>query len=370
MKITFAFPVPSLSGGCRVVAIYAQALAHMGHEVTIVCPLYKYGGIVNSVKRLVKGAISPRARLASSHFADLDGIRIIQLPIEKLTYPHLYPAADVLVATWWKTVEWINGFPEDRGKKCYFVQHYEMHEEQPSARVRETYRTRYPKIVIAEWLSRVMNEKYHDDGAVLVPNAVDPGEFYRPLGSEAEKYTLCSMYSESRFKGLDITMTAFLEARKTFPKAKLILFGGKPLRDGYTLPEGVEFELSPSKERLRQIYSSSRAYIFSSRSEGFGLPILEALACGCPVVATRAGCAPEYIKNGINGYLNDIDDVTGQENAINRIFQKDEMAWLHMSNEAQRAVADLNWQNSAIKFERALRSIATLNESGDVASFS
>lgn len=50
---------------------------------------------------------------------------------------------------------------------------------------------------------------------------------------------------------------------------------------------------SVSPVRLREIYSSAYALIFPSDCEGFGLPVLEAMACGCPVVASNRGSLPE-----------------------------------------------------------------------------
>ncbi|TLM75621.1 glycosyltransferase family 4 protein [Microbulbifer harenosus] len=354
MKVTFAFPVPSLCGGCRVVAIYAQALANNGHEVTIVCPSHKNGGVAATLKRLMKGDIFLRDHLAHSHFSNLAGVNIIQLPPAKMSSPSFYPRADVLVATWWKTVEWIAGFPEEKGKKCYFVQHHEVHDEQPRERVELTYKTPYPKIVIAEWLSKVMAEQYDDHRTHLVPNAVDHTLFFREEDTTAAEFTVCSMYSETRFKGVDITLSAFSRVRERIPQAHMIMFGAEPLRDGRTLPEGVEFVLAPSRAKLRQIYASSRAYVFSSRSEGFGLPILEALACGCPVVATDAGCAPEYIRNGVNGYINEVDDVDGQANSIESILRLESAAWVTMSKAAIDAVANSSWSNSSNTFEKVL----------------
>jgi glycosyltransferase involved in cell wall biosynthesis len=52
----------------------------------------------------------------------------------------------------------------------------------------------------------------------------------------------------------------------------------------------------------KNVYADCDVWLFASFSEGFGLPIIEAMACRCPVVATRAGCAPDVIKEGVNGY--------------------------------------------------------------------
>jgi glycosyltransferase involved in cell wall biosynthesis len=55
----------------------------------------------------------------------------------------------------------------------------------------------------------------------------------------------------------------------------------------------IEFVREPSDKKLAELYASAKMFVFPSRLEGFGLPGLEAMSVGTPVIAARAGSLPE-----------------------------------------------------------------------------
>jgi glycosyltransferase involved in cell wall biosynthesis len=86
-------------------------------------------------------------------------------------------------------------------------------------------------------------------------------------------------------------LEAFALLRRERPELRLVLTGSGLER----LPKaaGVEVSGHVPREELVRLYQTAAALAFPSLYEGFGLPPLEAMACGCPVAAARAGALPE-----------------------------------------------------------------------------
>ena len=135
------------------------------------------------------------------------------------------------------------------------------------------------------------------------------------------------------------------------PDLRVVAFGEKT--SGVTLPPFVEYEVRPAQPRIAEIYASCDAWLFSSRSEGFGLPILEAMACRTPVVGTAAGVAPDVLPGG-GGRLVDVDDVAAMAAAIVDYCRLDETAWRDLSDRAVATAAGFRWDAATRLFEANL----------------
>jgi alpha-1,3-rhamnosyl/mannosyltransferase len=69
---------------------------------------------------------------------------------------------------------------------------------------------------------------------------------------------------------------------------------------------------------LPALYSGCRAFLYPSLYEGFGLPLLEAMACGAPVMTSNCSCMPEVAGNA--GFLVDPEDVPSISEGIERVL--------------------------------------------------
>lgn len=122
----------------------------------------------------------------------------------------------------------------------------------------------------------------------IVPNGVD--DFFQPDG-ESGDYILFVGTLEPR-KGIQDLAAVWLSLPE--PRPPLVLCGDPGWR--VRLPEGVQVTGWVDRERLRSLYQRARIFVYPSRYEGFGIPPLEAMACGAPVIASRTGAIPEYAE--------------------------------------------------------------------------
>jgi len=346
LKITFVSPPPNLSGGIRVIAKYADLFTEMGHEVTVVARVPPKPTLKAAVKKLIKGGVRERGE---NHYDGLKA-KLTLVETEMPLTDEEIPDGDVVIATWWETAYMVAALSPSKGRKYYFVQHHEVHDPRLSHFSAGSYYLPLKKIAVSNWLISIMRDVYADHDVDLVLNAVDRDLFYAPLRDKQPRPTVCMMYSGKAFKGTDTILEAIRLARQSIPDLHVVVFGTQRPDPRLPLPSGATFHFSPPQASLRDIYASSDLYLFGSRVEGFGLPVLEAMACGCPVVATRAGCAPDFIEPGKSGYVVDVDDPKAMANALVDVLRAGNSPWRAMSLAAFQTVEGYGWKDAAERF--------------------
>ncbi|MCO6045364.1 glycosyltransferase family 4 protein [Aeoliella sp. ICT_H6.2] len=354
MKITFLSPFPNISGGQRVVGIYAQRLAARGHKVEVVCSRPREPSYSRRIKDLLKGQGWKRPQTHYDHL----GIhfRVVNHggPIREEDVAD----ADVIIATWWETAEWLANFDQSKGAKFYLVQHHEVHASLPQDRSRRTYQLPLRKICVSEWLRQVMADEYDDFLAFTVPNAVDCRQFTTAPRSKGDSPTIGFMFGGYGYKGSDIALEAIHLAREECD-FNVHAFGRATLRNESDRRVIDRYWHRPKQSEIPSIYSSCDAWLFSSRVEGFGLPILEAMACRTPVIGTPAGAAPELIGQG-GGILVPQENSPAMADAICRTVAMPAAEWVRMSELAYSTANSYSWEDATDRLEAALQ--ATSND--------
>jgi glycosyltransferase involved in cell wall biosynthesis len=111
-------------------------------------------------------------------------------------------------------------------------------------------------------------------------------------------------------------------------------------------PHGMRYLGYIPESDLAALYSGASAYLLPSMSEGFGLTVLEAMACGTPVIAACAGALPETI--GPAGLLLDPLDIAGWARAISNLL-RDEDCWQDYRQRGLERARQFTWEGTARK---------------------
>ena len=366
MKITFILPAAYMSGGIRVVAIYASALSCMGHNVVLIAPPPKSLNLKAKLKSLLKGHGWPTSHRIKSHLDSVDvDYRILNKwrPIVDSDVPD----ADVVIATWWQTAEQVMNLSDCKGAKVYFIQGYETYSYLPIERCKSTYKMPFHKIVVAKWLLRLMRKDYADQNIDLVLNSIDHSQFFSEVRYMQARPTVGFLYSTSSCKGVDITLKVISNLQKKFNNLRVVSFGSKKPIDNNELGNMIEFYHLPEQNKIREIYSQCDVWITASRIEGFNLTAMEAMACRTPVVSTKAGWPEDAIENKKNGMLVDVDDVEAITAGVENILSLSKDEWSVMSENAYKTVENSSWDASAKFFEQALLNACCRANKGEIA---
>ena len=354
MRVTFVLPDANLGGGTRMIAQHADVLRERGHRVTLLSTPPIRPSFKQKVGRLVRGGgWPPSPRPGASH---LDGlgldhrVRATRGPLGLREVPD----ADVVVATWWETANWVAPLPPSKGSKAYFIQHFEALLGMPEEEVAATWRLPLRKIVCARWLAELARDRFDDPTAIYVRNGLNVGLFDAPSRPRNARSVVGMMYSPSPAKGLDAGFLAVERARQAIPDLHLVLFGANDPYPELPAPPDAEFIKRPSQESIRDIYARCDVWLCSSRFEGYHMPPLEAMGCHCPVVATKVGGPEDVIVEGLNGHLVDVDDVEKMAERVVEVLRLSEAEWSRMSEAAYATAREFTARDAALRFEAAL----------------
>jgi glycosyltransferase involved in cell wall biosynthesis len=215
----------------------------------------------------------------------------------------------------------------------------------------------------------------NESRVVVVPLAVNH-DVYRPPPAEAIVEARTRLGIPDRyllFLGLDRrkNLPAVLQAFEQLPAAgrpALVLVGGKPWEaDGTDPTDEALGRLRPDvrssvvrlgyvNERWKPgLVGGATALVYPSRYEGFGLPALEAMATGTPVVASNVSALPELVDGA--GLLVDADDADAIADAVQRIVEEDALRERLRDAGIARAAA-FTWEETARRTAEAIRSAA------------
>ena len=168
-----------------------------------------------------------------------------------------------------------------------------------------------------------------------------------------------------KVKGFDLLLAAACLLRETRPDLHVLIVGDGPRRpflEDVAERLGIlsQVRFVGGVEDIRVPLALMDVFVFPSRwPEAFGLTLIEAMAAGKPVVATRMGAVPELIRDGVDGFLIDSEDIGALARAISQMLS-DRALVERLGSHAQARVRDhFSLEQMALQVERVYREVTT-----------
>lgn len=212
-------------------------------------------------------------------------------------------------------------------------------------------------------LSEEMSQEFLDygvDGSKihLIPNSVDE-KIFHPVQSfeKRELRKKLKMKLESKVityagrlldtKGLPLLFEVWQKIKNKHDNYQLLIVGGgsKDIHDceselkqfvkSNSLDNSVMF--TGNVTSVHEYLQASDIFVFPTKNEAFGISLIEAMACGLPVIATPVGGIKDIVHNGQNGLIVDVDNFEQLYNAIEKLASNDSLS-AYLGNAALRTV--------------------------------
>lgn len=206
-----------------------------------------------------------------------------------------------------------------------------------------------PKIVVASYLVDFVRERNGGEVLGVVPNGVDGSEYYPPK-SEKGRDGVGTVFANTPAKDPATIFAVMAKLGSEFPSVPQYVFGAR--RKPKQLRNVSYFTLA-SVDKARELYGKSRVWICASASEGFGLPILEAMSCGCAVVSTDCGGPRDIIRDGENGYLVPVGDAEAIVEKAVRLLRDEELR-VGIAGQGLVMAREYAWEKVSVRLEECI----------------
>lgn len=191
---------------------------------------------------------------------------------------------------------------------------------------------------------------------------IDMSEYKRELAPNGEKI-LIHVSNFRPVKRTQDVVRIFDLVRRQHP-AKLLFIGEGPetpitrqMVDELGLKKDVRF--LGKQDNLASIYSLADILLLTSEKESFGLVALEAMACGKPVIATRAGGVPEVVDDGVTGFLRPIGDIEGMAEKVIELIKDDQLYSSLSKNSLKRAYYEFCQEKITRQYEEIYQRVCS-----------
>lgn len=342
MNITFVLPGDGRSGGVRVTAEMANQLLARGHGVRIAFRRPPTASLAN-LKRSVQ-----RTALRCLGNSDYDWLPAFRGP--RVGYQTLgslsFSEGEIVIAVGSRTVEDVDALtaPVRKVRYCHGFSDY------LAELTSRAWSIPMPTIAVSPTLiPRLQSMGCEIIGTV--PNGINPSEYFVEPSS---RNGVGLIFNNNPKKAPAETIELVRLLRSRLPDLPCYVFSDAPRQPGF--PKDTFWRL-PSVDRARWIYNQCRVWVVTSKSEGFCLPILEAMACGCAVVSSDHDTVSGLIQHEVNGLIVPIGDNDAFLRAIRRLLEEPEFC-ARLVAQGHDTARRFSWAEAVLKMENVLGRLA------------
>lgn len=165
-------------------------------------------------------------------------------------------------------------------------------------------------------------------------------------------------------KNAELLVRAVHIMKKDFPRLSCCIVGDGPERAGLEsiarelgLEKNIVFKGSLEHEQVIALMKASKILVFPSQREGFGVVVVEAMACGLPVITIRHphNAATEFVRQGETGFICRINEQDIASTAL--LLLKNEGHRKHLAHQAQEFAQGFSWERIADESEQFYRGV-------------
>ncbi|HWQ42653.1 MAG TPA: glycosyltransferase family 4 protein [Desulfosporosinus sp.] len=328
MKIVFPVLSLEMGGGARFIYHLANALADKGHDIEVVMP--EKGVQVWPLRTKLKR-------------------------VKELT-PSSIPSADFILPNFYPTVS--PAWESRKGRVVRLSLGYEPLWVPDSEIAKQTYLIGAPIMSISQWHRQILLQGTGLESTVISPG-VDTSIFhpYPKLSKQTDRKNIFYIMRDPNFGYTWKGGADFLQAVNSLKdEVSFEITVTIPEKATFTSPVPCRIMTTTTDQEMAEMYAQADLFVYTSYFEAFGLPPLEAMACGTAVVTTDCGGNRDYTRNGENCLLVPPSDTDLLSSAIYRLLTNDTerqsfAASGHLFSQAW------SWQRTADQVEAFLRSL-------------
>jgi glycosyltransferase involved in cell wall biosynthesis len=351
LKINIVLPFLNKNpgGGLKVMYQYANELAKNGHDVVIYHSMHTLKTHTERWFRKNKHIFFQKylklVRKRNPWWFHLDpaikSFEIVQVD-------DLYIRdADIIFCTWWATAIEVESLSSAKGIKFNLIQDYEAIMTPHIELVHRSYQLKLHHIVISNYLTGIV-ESISNKKPPVIPNAIDAEQFFIETAIEDRNPVSISMlYADAERKGSIYGIEALKIVAAKYPALKVILFGvyKHPI---HAFPDTFEYHYMP--DNVRDIYNQTSIFISPSIHEGWGLPPMEAMACGCACVCTNIEGHLDFMIDGQTVLFVEPAKPEQMAEKIIDLIENNDLR-LQLAKAANKHIQQFTWEKSCKRLE-------------------